>query len=619
MTETNNHVHKTVRQPVRMPNQRHGPRGAARFAPVEKPRQLGRTLFRLSGLFKEVRKSLFLVFALILADCALTLLIPYVIGLAINQIGTAADQLRYHALIDCLLVLVACYFSDAVLTLLQGWIMAYAGQNIVLRLRRSLFDKLQRLPIAFFDRHPHGDTMSRLTNDIENIDVTLAQSTVQLMNDVLMIVGTFLIMLWLSPLLTAASLITVPLVFLLTRLIASRTARLFSEQQVALGQLNSQIEESISGIDVVKAFNREPDVIRQFTETNQQLNAVGTKAQIWSGYLMPLMNVINNLGFASVTVVGGYLALHGMIQIGLIASFLTYSRQFTRPLNDIASIFNTLLSAVAGAERIFEILDQDEEIDAANAIGLPAQLANGSKPLSFDNVGFSYESGNPVLHDVTFDMLPGQQIALVGPTGAGKTTIVNLLTRFYDPTDGQIRLDGVSISAYKRADYRQLFGMVLQDPYLFRGTLLENIRYGIPGATREQVMAACKAAECDAFIQQLSEGYDTMIKENGSMLSEGQKQLLTIARALLKNPQILILDEATSHVDSRTEAQLQRAMNQLMKGRTSLIIAHRLSTIRHADKILVVSGGTIAEQGTHSQLLRQNGLYAALFRSQFGS
>lgn len=596
------------------PGRRGGPHGAARFAPTEKPKKLLVTLKRLSALFRPIKGSLLLVFFLIIVDCAVTLLIPYLIGLGINQISTGIHHVRFRWLIEILLGLAAFYLLDVLLTFMQGWVMAAAGQKIVMRLRKDLFGKLQKLPLRFFDSHPHGDTMSRLTNDIENIDVTLAQSTVQLMNDCLMIGGTLVLMLGINPILTAASLITAPMIFILTRMIAPRTSRLFGQQQKQLGELNSRIEESIAGIDLVKAFNHEDEEIQRFIETNARLTDVGAKAQVWSGYLMPLMNVINNLGFAAVATVGGYLALRHQITIGMIASFLTYSRQFTRPLNDVASIFNTLLSAIAGAERVFEILDQQEEASDARRT-IPIKDYRGH--LVFDSVSFGYEAERMILKKVSFNIFPGQQIALVGPTGAGKTTMINLLTRFYEVNDGQILLDGSPISSFKRTEYRNLFGMVLQEPYLFRGTFLENICYGNPEASRSDAIRAAKAAGCDTFIEKLPAGYDTTLIENGQELSAGQKQLLTIARALLKDPRILILDEATSHVDSMTEIAVQNALRRLLKGRTSVIIAHRLATIRSADCILVLENGQIVEQGTHEELIRQNGLYSSMYRNQF--
>ncbi|MCI1882043.1 MAG: ABC transporter ATP-binding protein/permease [Sporolactobacillus sp.] len=601
-----------VRPP--MPGRRRGgPRGAARFAPVEKPKNMNHTLRRLWRFFAAEKSTLVFVSFLILADSVVSLLMPYLIGLAINQIGVHPGSVHFSMLLMMLAVLGLFYLLDGLLTFFQGWLMATVGQRIVMSLRTAMFAKLQKLPIAFFDNRPHGDTMSRLTNDIENIDVTVSQSTVQLINDLIMIVGSFAMMIWISPILTAASLITVPLVFLLTRTIASRTAKLFLRQQQELGTLNSQIEESVSGLGVIKAFSHESEEIETFTTVNRRLTDVGTKAQIWSGYMMPLMNVINNLGFAAVATVGGLLAVWNMISVGMIASFLTYSRQFSRPLNDVASIFNTLQSAVAGAERVFEILDEKEETaDRKNA----KRIGHVRGEIVFDDVSFSYNPEHPVLRDIAFRVKPGEEIALVGPTGAGKTTIVNLLTRFFDPTCGRILLDGTDIRDFRRSDYRALFGMVLQDTYLFHGSVIENLRYGQPDATEAEVRRAAAAARADGFISAMKKGYRTVLDESGTGLSEGQRQLLTIARAFLADPAILVMDEATSHVDSETERNLQEGMSELRKGRTSFIIAHRLSTVHDADRILVVEDGRIAEEGTHRQLIARRGRYYRMYTDQ---
>lgn len=601
-----------LRPPSAGRGKRHGG-GAARFAPVEKPRNMRQTLLRLWNFFSGEKKTLILVAVLVFADALVTLAVPYLIGLAVNQIGTRTGLVRFPMLIQILLVIVLFYLTDAVLTFFQGWIMASSGQRIVMHLRGSLFGKLQKLPIAFFDRRPHGDIMSRLTNDIENVDVTISQSTVELMNDLLMIGGSFILMLWLSPLLTLATMIMVPLVFILTKSIAARTTRLFVSQQNVLGTLNGRIEESISGLTVIKAYSHQQETIRDFGRINKQLTDVGMKAQIWSGFLMPLMNVINNLGFTVVAAFGGFLAVNGWITVGMIASFLTYSRQFSRPLNDVASIFNTLQSAVAGAERVFEILDEPEEQEAPDA----CDIKNFKGKIVFRDVSFGYDPDHLILSHVSFLAKPGESIALVGPTGAGKTTILSLLSRFYDPGSGTILADDADIRTYRRSAYRSLFGIVLQDASLFHASFMENIRYGKLSATDQEVRQAAAAAYADHFIEKTDHGYQTIIQGNGENLSEGQKQLLTIARAFLSDPRILVLDEATSHVDTRTEQHIQAAMIRLMKGRTSFIIAHRLSTIRKADQILVIKNGRIAERGSHRQLIDKHGIYYQMYQDQF--
>ncbi|WP_028975535.1 ABC transporter ATP-binding protein [Sporolactobacillus terrae] len=593
-------------------------RGAARFAPVEKPKQMRSTLHRLGSYFAREKRMLLVVFLFVFLDAVVSLLVPYLIGMAINQIGIRRQYVHFSMLCFILISLVAFYVGDAVLTFLQGWLMASAGQRLVSHLREQLFKKLQKLPIAFFDRHSHGEIMSRLSNDIENIDTTLSQSTVQLMNDLIMISGSLIIMLWISPQLTLASLIMVPLVLLLTKTIASRTSKLFIKQQKELGALNGQIEESISGLSVIKVFSHEKQEIARFSKQNEQLTRVGTKAQIWSGFLMPLMNVINNLGFAAVATVGGLLAANDRITIGMVASFLAYSRQFSRPLNDVASIFNTLLSAVAGAERVFAVLDQkEEEADPGDARSINRNHCKGD--VRFCKVSFGYAKHQPILKEISFHAHAGQVIALVGATGAGKSTLVNLLTRFYEPSSGSVQVDGIDIKRYRRSDYRGLFGMVLQETFLFHGSFVDNLRYGKLDASKDEVIRAATAVHADSFIRKSEKGYDTILQGNGGNLSEGQRQLMTIARALLANPAILIMDEATSHIDTQTEQAIQNGMAQLIKGRTCFIIAHRLSTIRHADQILVIENGRIAEQGSHEQLLEKKGHYYSLYRDQFSS
>ncbi|WP_446899249.1 ABC transporter ATP-binding protein [Clostridium sp. LBM24168] len=590
-----------------------GIKGKGSIQPIEKPKNFTKTMARLWEYFGSQKKVLIIIFISIMLDSIVSLLGPYLIGKAIDSMSDLKGGTDFNLLFLIVMLLLASYIIDALLTFFQGWIMAVTAQKIVISLRKSLFGKLQKLPISFFDNNTHGEIMSRLTNDIENVDTTISQSTVQLMSGIVTVIGSFVMMLMLSPILTLVSLITVPMVFLLTRIIAKKTSVLFKNQQVELGMLNGHIEESISGLQVVKAFNHEKMSIMQFNKINRKLCKISIKAQIWSGFLMPIMNVINNVGFAAVAGVGGILAVKGSITVGIIASFLSYSRQFSRPLNDIASVFNTLQSAVAGAERVFEILDESEEAKDKN----DAKIMKDSKGhVAFENVSFSYRKDVEILKNINFEVKPGQIAAIVGHTGAGKTTIINLLTRFYDVTKGKISIDGVDIRDYTRDSLRRCFGIVLQDTYLFSGSILENIKYGRLDASSSEVRAAAKIAGADGFIELLPEKYDTMLQPGGVNLSQGQRQLITIARAVLSNPSILILDEATSNVDTRTELKIQQAMNRLMEGRTSFIIAHRLSTIRNADIIMVIDAGKVAELGNHDELVKKKGIYYNMYFNQ---
>ncbi len=586
----------------------HGGRGA----PVVKPKNFKGTLRRLWQAFGEEKKVLPIVFGIVLVDAVLMLLAPYLIGKSIDAISGGKAALSLFGI--TILALLISYIADGVLTFLQSWLMAGLSQRIVKNLRASLFDKLQKLPVSFFDSRPHGELMSRLTNDIDNVSNSISQSTAQLMSGAIMILGSLIMMLILSPILTLACLITVPLVYLLTRSIAKKTSVLFKNQQVQLGKLNGHIEETVSGIQVVKAFNHEQKAIQEFDAINTELSRIGMRAQVLSGFLMPIMNVINNLGTAMVAVVGGVLAVKGMISIGVIASFLSYSRQFVRPLNDLGNIFNVLQSGVAGAERVFEVLDEKEEPDdVADAV----ELTQPRGHVVFADVSFGYQPDRPILKHVSFEARAGSTTALVGPTGAGKTTIVNLLTRFYDVTGGAIYLDGKDIREYTRDSLRQTFGFVLQDTYLFSGTIKDNIKYGRPDATDAEVEEAAEMANASVFINRLPKRYETQLTENGGNLSQGQRQLLAIARVILAKPSVLILDEATSSIDTRTELHIQDALLTLMKGRTSFVIAHRLNTIRDADTIMVVDQGEIVEKGDHRSLIEQEGVYHQLFFNQF--
>ncbi|WP_217560764.1 ABC transporter ATP-binding protein [Paenibacillus sp. GbtcB18] len=582
--------------------------------PVVKPKNFKGTLRRLWAYFGSERKLLTVIFALILIGAALTLVGPYLIGVSVDAMSHPEQGVDFGILKTMVLVLLLAYLIDAVFTFLQSWLMAGVSQRIVMRLRGALFAKLQKLPVAYFDTRPHGEMMSRLSNDIDNVSSTISQSTTQLMSGVIAIVGSLAMMLALSPTLTLASLVTVPILFVLTRTITKKTSVLFKNQQIQLGKLNGHIEETISGLQVVKAFNHEEKAIAEFERVNAELCEVGLKAQIRSGFLMPLLNVINNIGFAAVALVGGILAVRGDITVGVIASFLSYSRQFVRPLNDLANIFNILQSGVAGAERVFEVIDEKEEpSDSEGAV----ELLHPKGHVVFEQVSFGYRPDVPILNNVSFDSAQGSSTALVGPTGAGKTTIVNLLTRFYDVTGGRILIDGRDIREYTRDSLRRTFGIVLQDTYLFSGTIKENIKYGRPDATDAEVEAAAAMANADVFINRLPAKYETLLSENGGNLSQGQRQLLAISRVILAQPSILILDEATSSIDTRTELHIQDALLKVMQDRTSFIIAHRLNTIRDADTIMVIDHGEIVEKGAHDSLIGQQGVYYRMFYNQF--
>jgi ATP-binding cassette subfamily B multidrug efflux pump len=593
---------------------RSGMGGRARGGPVVKPKNFKGTLKRLWFYIGKERKWLTVIFMLILVDAAITLSGPYLIGISIDAMSSSSGTVNFKLLEIIVIALTAAYITDGFLTFLQGWLMAGVSQKIVMNLRQALFAKLQKMPLAFFDMRRHGEIMSRLSNDIDNVSNTISQSTTQLMTGSIAIIGSLVMMIVLSPLLTLASLITVPLVILLAGSITKKTSVFFRDQQTQLGKLNGHVEETISGIEVIKAFNHEEKAIAEFDAVNSKLYEVGLKAQIWSGFLLPLLGVINNIGFAAVAIVGGILAIKSLITIGIIASFLSYSRQFVRPLTDLANVFNVLQSGVAGAERVFEVLDEQEETaDSPNA----RVLENPQGHVVFENVSFGYRSDNPILKNISFASSEGSSTALVGPTGAGKTTIVNLVTRFYDVTSGRIFIDGIDIKEYTRDSLRRCFGIVLQDTYLFSGTIKENIKYGKSDATDGEVEAAAAMANADVFIKRLPKQYDTLLSENGGNLSQGQRQLLAIARVILAKPSILILDEATSSIDTRTELHIQDALLNIMQGRTSFIIAHRLNTIRDADTIMVIDHGEIVEKGSHDQLIDDQGTYYRMFFNQF--
>lgn len=512
------------------------------------------------------------------------------------------------------LFLLGMYIISAFFSLIMGLVMSGVSQKTVRDMRRQIDVKLSKLPLKYFDKHPHGDILSRVTNDIDTIATTLQQSLTQIITSVFTILGYIIMMLTISPVLTLIVLVTLPLYVISTAAIAKKSQKYFAAQQKELGQLSGHVEEMYTGHKIVKAFGREKDSIAKFDQINERLNTAGWKAQFISGIMFPLMNFISNLGYVGISIVGGIWITRNLLGLGDILAFIQYSRSFTMPIAQTANIANVIQSTVACAERVFEMLDEEEEIpDSASA-----QVINWPKgQVSFRQVAFSYDKDEPLIEDMNLEVRPGHTVAIVGPTGAGKTTLVNLLMRFYEIDEGVISIDGVDIRDIRRSDLRQMFGMVLQDTWLFNGTIKDNIAYGKQGATMEEIVRAADAAHADHFIRTLPDGYNTVLNEEATNISQGQKQLLTIARAILADPTILILDEATSSVDTRTEVLIQKAMTNLMKDRTNFVIAHRLSTIRDSELILVMNHGKIIEMGNHNELLAQGGFYAELYNSQF--
>lgn len=582
--------------------------------PVQSRHNESRNRSSRSGTLKKIlsylsnRKGLLLlVLIMVVVSSFLGLLGPYLIGTAVDSYMMTKNS---DGLLVLLIALIGIYLLHSLALFLQNYWMIGVAQGTVYTMRTQLFSHLHQLPISFFDKRQHGELMSRLTNDIENVSQTLNSSVIQVFYSVLTLIGTVSIMLWLSPLLTLITMVIVPLMYGGMKWITNRTGKRFKEQQRNLGELNGFIEETISGQKIVKTFSQEEKMIAAFMEKNEQLKTAGYWAQTYSGFIPKLMNVLNNLSFTIIAGVGGILALKGVISVGVIIIFTEYARQFTRPLNDLANQFNTLLSAIAGAERVFAILEEEVEAkDEKTALGLTKTLKG---KVCFHHVSFGYEKGKQIINDIHFNVSPGETVALVGPTGAGKTTIIQLLSRFYEPDQGAISIDGDDITTIKRESLRQQMGFVLQDTYLFQGTIRENIRYGRLEATDQEVEEAAKLANAHTFIKKLPNQYDTNLTQNGSGISQGQKQLLSIARAILANPAILILDEATSNIDTITELKIQEALSRLMKGRTSFVIAHRLNTIQKADQILVLKDGQIIEKGDHDTLVAKKGFYHEL-------
>lgn len=576
---------------------------------TQKPENWFATVKRIWRYVCVKKGILFLVFLMVIASSVFGLLGPYLIGMSIDQYIVAKKNDGLLNILFGLLVIYVFYFLSS---WLQNYWMIGIAQGTVHRMRSELFQQLQKLPISFFDTRKYGELMSRVTNDIENVSSTLNSSVVNIFSSVLTLVGTIVIMIILNPLLTVLTLLIVPLMFFGMKWITDRTGKLFKEQQNHIGELNGFIEETISGQRIVKTFSQEEKVINDFLERSEKYKRSAFWAQSYSGFIPKLMNMLNNLSFTIIAAVGGYLALKGIVSIGVIVIFTEYSRQLTRPLNELANQFNTLLSSIAGAERVFEIVDEPEEENDED-VGV---LQNIVGTVEFEHVTFSYEPDENTITDVCFRVEKGEKVALVGPTGAGKTTLINLLSRFYNPTSGRILIDGQDISLVTRESLRKHMGFVLQDSFLFQGTILENIRYGRLEASDEEVIEAAKLANAHSFIMKLPKQYDTLMKQDGGGISQGQRQLLSIARAILANPTILILDEATSSIDTITEVNIQEALERLMEGRTSFVIAHRLNTILQANQILVMNEGRIIERGTHIDLLSQKGFYYELYSSQ---
>jgi ATP-binding cassette subfamily B protein len=591
--------------------------------PVEKAKDFKGTLRRLMSYIRPYRMQLFSVLLMAVISTLFNIVSPKIMGKATTKLfegliakmqGIPGAAIDFTYVGQILLILLGFYALSALFSYFQQYIMASVAQKTVYDLRRDVSDKLNRLPLKYFDGRTHGETLSRVTNDVDNISSTLQQSLTQLITSILTIIGVVVMMLTISPWLTLIAVVTLPLSVVAIASIAKRSQKQFVRQQAELGKLNGHVEEMYTGHKIIKAFGREQTSLEQFDTINDRLYEAGWKAQFISGVIMPIMSFIGNIGYVLVAVVGGIFVTKGSITIGDVQAFIQYSRQFTMPISQTANIANIIQSTVASAERVFEILDEEEEVPE---VSTPTVLKEAEGYVSFDSVHFGYDPEHILIQDMNIDVEAGQTVAIVGPTGAGKTTLINLLMRFYELNGGKITVDGQDITKMKRGDLRTIFGMVLQDTWLFNGTIMENIAYGLEGATEADVYRAAKTAHADHFIRTLPEGYQTILNEEASNISQGQKQLLTIARAILADPPIMILDEATSSVDTRTEVFIQKAMNEVMKGRTSFVIAHRLSTIKDADLILVMNHGSVIEKGTHDELLAQNGFYADLYNSQF--
>lgn len=598
-----------------------GPGGGNMMMLGEKPKDFKATFRRLLRYLRPRRTALIGVFLAAILSTVFMIAGPKIMGTAITELfegayakfqGVPGAEIDFTKIGQILLWLAGLYIISSLFNYLQQYLMSGIAQKTVYDLREDVNHKLERLPLKYYDGRPNGETLSRVTNDIDTIGSTLQQSVTSFITSIVTIVGILIMMLTISPLLTLISLVSLPVSIFAIRPILKRSQKYFADQQRTLGQLNGHVEEMYTGHSVVKAFGHERKAVEQFDAVNEELYEAGRKAQFISGIIMPMMMFIGNISYVLISIVGGILVTQRAISIGDIQAFITYTRQFTQPITQTANIANIVQSTVAAAERVFELLDEEEEIKEVTT----HRLAQAEGAVAFEHVDFGY--GNDLLiEDMNIDVAPGQTVAIVGPTGAGKTTMINLLMRFYELNGGTIRIDGIDTREMSREDLRTTFGMVLQDTWLFNGTIRDNLAYGKSGATEEEIIAAAKTAHADYFIRTLPDGYDTVLNEEASNISQGQKQLLTIARAVLADPPIMILDEATSSVDTRTEVFIQQAMRRLMEGRTSFVIAHRLSTIKDADLILVMNQGRVIEQGTHEELLEADGFYADLYNSQF--
>ena len=600
---------------------RRGMRPGRGMVPGEKAKDLKGALGKILRYMGKYKIAV--VFVMIIAACStvFSVLGPKVLGKATTGLaeglmakvaGTGGIDFSYIGKV--LLFVLGLYLVSSVLSFMQGWIMTGITQKICYRMRKEITEKINRMPMKYFESRTYGEVLSRITNDVDTLGMGLNQSVTQIITSTATIIGVLVMMLSISPLMTLIALVVLPVSGLCVSLVVKKSQKHFITQQEYLGHINGQVEESYGGHLVIKAYNKEDEMIARFNRTNDVLYTSAWKSQFLSGIMMPIMQFVGNLGYAAVALSGGMLAIRGVITIGDIQAFIQYVKSFTQPIQQIAQVTNQVQSMAAAAERVFEFLEEEEE---DQVVEHPADVTKVIGNVAFDHVSFGYNPNQLIVHDFSAQVAAGQKIAIVGPTGAGKTTMVKLLMRFYDVNSGSIRIDGHDIREFNRRELRDAFGMVLQDTWLFKGSIMENIRYGRLDATDEEVVAAAKAAHADHFIRTLPGGYEMDLNEDASNISQGQKQLLTIARAILADNRILILDEATSSVDTRTEELIQSAMDNLMKGRTSFVIAHRLSTIKNADIILVMKDGDIIEQGSHEELLEQGGFYADLYNSQF--